>query len=203
MRSIDGLTHTVFVQEILESLAANTTPSQYTDNQYLLQTLNMIMSRCPSSTAGITCPKFKDKFFTYEASGLHSLGKGLVALRGFYTSVWTSTLQLLLNINTVTAAFYQIGNLLDLISAFKTEFPRNADPRLKVFLRGLRVELEHLKPKSVVGGKKIKVICGLVKGSTGRIEATGAEVLSDWTKDNGSTERITVKEYYKKPECNI
>ncbi|KAI9708881.1 MAG: hypothetical protein M1812_007844 [Candelaria pacifica] len=126
-----SLTRALPIQQLLQSL----TPSglaQDIDKDSFVQALNIAMSRKPANTAGIVALPNTNKFFPVGIGFMGDLGGGLVALRGYFTSVRTSTLRLLLNINSITASFYQAG---------------------------IRIEVSHLKNKD--GSLRVRTIYGV------------------------------------------
>ena len=70
-----------------------------------------------------------------------SLGGGLEAWKGFYSSVRPAYKQLMVNVNVCTTAFYTPGNLADSMVAF-----RNASfgAKMNTFVKGIRVKATHL-----------------------------------------------------------
>jgi hypothetical protein len=74
-----------------------------------IQALNVILAKFPSkSLTMVSAGKNRSKFFILSdnPSLTCDLGGGLVALRGFYTSIRPSVGNILCNVNVCTAAFY-------------------------------------------------------------------------------------------------
>ncbi len=187
-----SLTNTLALDQLVESLKP-AGADQPIDKDPFVQALNIAVQRKPGDTRGIaTIPK-STKFFPLGAEGfLGNLGGGLVALGGYYTSVRTSTLRLLLNVNSVTSAFYQEGPLLDLMRTYRDSYKGPLDPNraLGKFLKGVRVRVSHLK--SADGSEKVKTIFGL---STDPLGTTVNKIKFFWDKEG---EMVTVQDYFRK-----
>lgn len=86
-------------------------------------------------------------FFPDKSVPALSLGGGLEAWKGFYSSVRPAFKQLMVNVNVCTTAFYAPGNLADAMVAF-----RNASFGAKVnaFVKGLRVQATHLNYRKTI-----------------------------------------------------
>ena len=90
----------------------------------------------------------QNKFFhPSPASPPVSLGGGLEAWRGFYSSVRPSWRQLTVNVNVCTAAFYTPGNLAERMIEFMNIA---SSSRIASFVRGVRVKTAHLGYKKTV-----------------------------------------------------
>ena len=89
------------IQELLDYISSIDGSIGYTDKNSMLQALNVAMSRKPSGSPGVAVLPGTNRFFPNRAV-LGDLGGGLIALRGYYTSVRTATLRLLVNVNFVT-----------------------------------------------------------------------------------------------------
>ena len=90
----------------------------------------------------------RNKFFHRSAAEPPaSIGGGLEAWRGFYSSVRPAHKQLMVNVNVATTAFYSANNLANAMVLY-----RNATfgARIDNFLRGLRVMTTHLQHKKTV-----------------------------------------------------
>ena len=98
------------------------------------------------------------------------LGRGLIALRGYYANAIGATSRALLNVNISHGAFYKsrfVGSgrssLVDLMWA---RCPDTDYEDLHHFLRGLRVRTTHLSEEHKAYGK-IRTICGLAMDGDG------------------------------------
>lgn len=179
------------VQELLTYLSDTSGNAHYDDKDELLQSLNIAMARKPSSSPGVAVLPKANKFFpTSQNPG--DLGGGLIALRGYYTSVRTSTLRLLINVNSITAAFYVPGPLLGLIRKFRSEAGSGS---LTNFLKGVQVELTHLKTGK--GLPKKRVISGLARKPV----AANARQISFRYED--AKRDVTIEEYFRLSEYTL
>ena len=109
-----------------------------------------------------------------------SLGGGLEAWRGFYTSVRPSWKQLMVNVNVCTTAFYTPGNLAQKMVEFMAGAPSG---RLASFVRGVRVKTTHL------GYRKTAKTVAKVNARQHRFEAEGMGL-------------VTVEEYFLKSKSH-
>ena len=156
----------VAIPELLDYL--DSTPANQSSNwdakQKTIQALNMIMTRIPNTTDNVV-PASGNKFYPYPASFQtrrdkngkllleNSLGGGLFALKGYYSSVRTSTLRVLVNVNVCTSAFYPAIPLLDLF-LFHLSRLAHVDhgeyAKLEPFIKKLRVSTNHVKKDSAI-----------------------------------------------------
>ena len=84
----------------------------------------------------------RNKFFHPSAAERSvSLGGGLEARRGFYSSVRPAHKQLMVNVNVCTTAFYTPGNLATRLQEFMSH---SFGARPTAFVKGLRVVATHL-----------------------------------------------------------
>ncbi|KAJ3715716.1 argonaute-like protein [Lentinula raphanica] len=106
----------------------------------LFAALNLVLSAHPgnASTGGVMVGT--NKFFWPSSSPL-SLGGGVEAMKGFYSSVRPSYNQLMVNVNVCTTAFYTPSNLVDAIQAYMAS---TFGARATSFAKGVRVRTLHL-----------------------------------------------------------
>jgi eukaryotic translation initiation factor 2C len=122
----------------------------------------------------------RNRFFFPTAAPPVSLGGGLEAWKGFYSSVRTTHKQLMVNVNVCTTAFYTPGNLADAMMAF-----RNASfgARPAAFVKGVRVKTRHLGYKKTV--------------------KTLAKQNAREYKFDSEFGRVTVEQYFKKSTHSV
>ena len=142
--------------ELLRYLASTTTdPSDFTVKDDAIQALNIIVSHTPNITPGVF-QSGGNKFFRYptDRDAYDQLGGGLIAVRGYYSSVRTSILRTLLNVNAQTSPFYPAINVLELMRLHgMTDWFA-----LENFLRLLRVKTKYMKHKDGTEAVKVKTI---------------------------------------------
>lgn len=187
-------TKTLSVPELMDYLSSTSPSIGYGDKESVLQALNIVMSRKPSASSDMAVFPRSNKFFPIGGL-LGDLGGGLIALRGYYTSVRTATLRLLVNVNSVTASFYRPGPLLDLMTAFRDSCKGLWQKPLHKFLERLRVQTIHLK--TTKGEYKTKVVVGLTQNPKPGASAQEASFYWDEIKSN-----VTVEQYYHQSTCN-
>ena len=144
--------------ELLRYLASTPTdPSDFTGKDDAIQALNIIVARTPNFNPGVF-QSGNNKFFHYptDPENYDDLGSGLIAVRGYYSSVRTSTLRTLLNVNTQTSPFYPAINVLDLIG----HHGRDDWLAVENFLHLLRVKTKYMKHQDGTEAIKVKTIVG-------------------------------------------
>lgn len=144
--SID-LTGSLSVRDLIDFINSTSPNAHYAGHQQLVQMLNIVMCKAPNEAAQVArLPG--NKFYPHQGlPGANShpgidfeeLAGGLVALRGYYSSVRCATGRLLLNLNVTSGAFYQAMPLLELFSKFgNSDFKQRED-----FVRKLKVLYER------------------------------------------------------------
>ncbi|KAG8933796.1 hypothetical protein FRC01_007042, partial [Tulasnella sp. 417] len=104
----------------------------------IISALNIILAHYPSRN-GINVGR--NRFFFPDPTTSKSLGSGLEALKGYYSSVRPTFRQLMVNVNSCTTAFYKEGNLAEAM----LEFMRSGGAtRLPSYAKGVRVQTSHL-----------------------------------------------------------
>ncbi|KAH0562380.1 hypothetical protein GP486_002931 [Trichoglossum hirsutum] len=154
------------VADLLQYLSSPAPNAFYDAKDEMVQALNIVMARHANANQDVV-PVAGSKFFPLlGGANQHDLRGGLVALRGYYTSVRTSTLRVILNVNVCTAAFYQPGSLLDLLRRFRKQNNPKPDlpmPSVEGFVKRLRVETNHIRDEKKRPVKKVRVIAGFAR----------------------------------------
>ena len=134
------------------------------DKTEVVQALNIIMTRTANVNPGIYGGGTRNKFYTYprNQNSWFGLGSGLIAVKGFYTSVRTSTLRVLVNVNVANAAFYPAIPLLGLMRLHTPNRVNDSRSGLEQFIRRLKVSHTYLKkhnnPNQSI--KRVKTVHG-------------------------------------------
>ena len=145
--------------ELLRYLASTPSdPSDFTGKEDAIQALNIIVARTPNFNPGVF-QSGKNKFFHYPThpNTYDNLGGGLIAVRGYYSSVRTSTLRTLLNVNAQTSPFYPAINVLDLL----VQHGLGDVLAVEQFIHLLRVKTSYMKHADGTDAVKVKTIFGL------------------------------------------
>jgi eukaryotic translation initiation factor 2C len=147
----------------------------------MISALNLILAAHPGSTVGQGVVVGRNRFFFRSAMPPASLGGGLEAWKGFYSSVRPTWKQLMVNVNVCTTAFYKPGNLAQAMSEF-----RNASfgARPDAFVRGVRVKATHL-------------------GYTKTVKRMFRMNAQEYTFDTEEFGKVSVEQYFKKSKCSI
>ncbi|KAL8840603.1 MAG: hypothetical protein Q9176_003716 [Flavoplaca citrina] len=132
------------------------TESHGFDKAEIIQILNTIITRTAKENPNICGGGKSEKYYRFLDSNdpMFELGGGLIAVKGFYTSVRTSTARLLVNINVANAAFYPAINLYKLMKEHTSNL-------LEYLESGLEKFITHLKVSHTLYGKKaVKTVHG-------------------------------------------
>ncbi|KAL8642528.1 MAG: hypothetical protein Q9228_000792 [Teloschistes exilis] len=158
------------IQQLLNYLdgAAGSGGMTLEDKGKFLQALNIITTRTANENPHIYGGGNRNKFYTYpmdldRPGASFKLGGGLVALKGFYTSVRTSTGRILVNINVANAAFYPAINLLGLMRLHTPDMANDGRSGLEGFISKLKVSHTYIKEngKNI---KRVKTVQGFSRG---------------------------------------
>lgn len=149
---------TVPTTELLRYLASTAIdPSDFTAKNDAVQALNIIVARTPNLNPEIY-QSGQNKFFKYPSNtaAYIDLGEGLIAVRGYFSSVRTSTSRVLLNLNAQVSPFYPAGPLLDLYD----RFGRGDWLALENYLNLVRVKTSYIKNADGTPAIRVKTIAG-------------------------------------------
>ncbi|GJE86301.1 argonaute-like protein [Phanerochaete sordida] len=115
----------------------------------IIAALNLILAAYPNRSSAGGVMVGRNKFFNPSPEEpAVSIGGGLEAWRGFYSSVRPAHKTLMVNVNVCTTAFYAPGNLADSMWAFS----QGNNTRIGGFVRGVRVKTKHLGQMKTVKG---------------------------------------------------
>lgn len=188
------LTHEGYVEipELLEYLGSTSTDlTANFEKTNTITALNAIIARTPNITP-TTFTRGQNRFFPFpnenSSGACLNLGGGLIAVRGYYASVRTSTLRVLVNVHTQTSAFYAEMNVFDLMTTSNLRDPE----RVELFLQKLRVMTSYLKNKDGTVAYKVKSIKKL------HPEFLTARQLK--IKCSDLDRQVTVEEYFERSE---
>ncbi|KAK5174216.1 uncharacterized protein LTR77_001296 [Saxophila tyrrhenica] len=194
--------------DLVQYLSSNAPGAEYLSRDELIQAYNIIMCKRPQETDGIVKAGGNKFYPIAEQQGPdkpRDLGKGLLAYRGYYSSVRPSIGRLLVNINVTAGAFYQPFAVIDLLRASGIPFQQLG--LCEAFIRMLKVRAVY-KVRGQPDMVKIKTIVGFAPGP-GRDRPNRGPRFGDAravhfdlnTKDaNGNTSqtrRISVFDYWK------
>ena len=208
----------VAIPELLDYL--DSTPasqSSYLDGKSdTIQALNIIIAQTPNSSNNVVTSG-GNKFFLYptpfpsRSNQVDNLGGGLIALKGYYSSVRTSTLRVLLNVNVCTSAFYPAINLLELFNMRmqekKGERGETGKARntwktedldyswIEPFIKKLRISTNHIKKDGAMV-MQVKTIRGFSRSPRLHCNAKEITFLATELPAVNPKIAITVEEYY-------
>ena len=130
-------------------------PSDFNARIDTIQAMNIVVAGSPNKDRAVF-QAGQNKYFQYpranpdkEFSPVYDgrdLGGGLIAVRGYFSSIRTSTSRILLNLNAQCSAFYPEINLRSLMYRFvgAAQIPISKLADLEQFIRRLRVTTEQL-----------------------------------------------------------
>ena len=189
---------------LVRDLQLPPTAPGFEDAKQTLEGLNSALTINASLNPGLKSTCQSSKFFI--TGGIpYDLGDCVVALKGYYTSIHTATLRLLVNANVCTSAFYQEGNLCEIMQAYK----RKPDgtykletgrrfPALEQFIEGLRVKTQYTKSEKL-GESLIKerTVVGFSHILRDQVENGTATQISFVVAEWGNLS-VNVAEYFKR-----
>ena len=155
-----------FPVETLIASLTSTSIDIYPDKPSAVQALNIILGHHGKASQEIATVG-KNKSFSITGNGTGDLRSGLIALRGFFTSVRAATARILVNINVTNGAFYEPAPL----NVAMNKHGLKSLPVLERFLKRIRVKVIHLPEKKNAAGQpvpRIKTIMGLASKSDGQ-----------------------------------
>ncbi len=170
-------TGTLTVAQLTAFLMSTSVDLAYTDKQPTIQALNIFrgyFSKVSSTRTVIGA----NKSFSLQNADEWNLGAGLIALRGFFSSVRVAASRILLNVNVTHAPFYKPLPLIEVLREYGQANRQNLWKTEK-FLKKLRVKVVHIPEKKNKAGQsipRIKTIFGLAKPDDGQVRSVeGAE----------------------------
>ena len=176
--------------ELLRYLASTATdPSDFNGKNDAIKALNIIVARKPNFDPEIY-NSGANKFFKYpnDANDYIRLGEGLIALRGYYSSVRPATDRILLNLNAQVSPFYPAISLLDLFN----QFGHGDKIALENFVHFLRVKTSHIKGSDGSPMTRVKTIIGFSRKYAETVNAKGEKTIINNAKgDYGNAQQIT------------
>nr|ANS14269.1 argonaute protein [Valsa mali] len=164
-------TKTLSVGDLLSYLTSMNPSVLYENKLDIIQALNIFLKHYAKSTNNLATIGASKTFSVSGNADSLDLGRGLTALRGFFTSVRAATNRVLVNVNVSHGAFYQEGKLTSLMEAFGMRYDDRGMRSLEKFLKRVRVRTTHLKEKKNKKGEvvhRVKAIAALAKKSDGR-----------------------------------
>nr|OQO17912.1 hypothetical protein B0A51_15797 [Rachicladosporium sp. CCFEE 5018] len=149
------------LSQMISYLRSTSATAIYDARGDLIQLLNIIMCKRPSTIGDVTAVA-GNKFYpnqVHPGKKYMALGGGLTALRGYYSSVRPAVSRILLNLNVSTGAFYNNDSIITLIS----QSGKGSLSLQEAFIRMLKVEVSY-KPSKGDAFTKVKTIIGFAPG---------------------------------------
>lgn len=188
------------LKELLDYVMSPSPQSLYAIEDDVIQVLNIVLSKIPEGTANIGLIG-RNKYYPMKGHALYDndnrdLGAAIEAIRGYYTSVRIATGRVLVNVNVATTAVYKALPLSKLMLEFYKS--GNTVKDLDMFLKGLKVEMSHLRDKN--GKPRVKVICGLARRPDNKSPGDSSEFRFPIDEELTGRDRngqITVRNYFE------
>ncbi|KAL8782395.1 MAG: hypothetical protein Q9213_005398 [Squamulea squamosa] len=159
----------VTVSELTDYLTSMDT-QKILDKQPFSQALNIFLRHhAKESLDHATVGKRRSFLMSPETIDKCDLGAGLIAVRGFLSSVRLATTRILVNVNVAHAPFYSPVSL-DRTMRTLGYADRGSKIKLEAFLKRVRIKTAHIKSQQKAGQTvaRVKTIFGLAKPDDGR-----------------------------------
>ncbi|KAL9118826.1 MAG: hypothetical protein Q9187_004617 [Circinaria calcarea] len=199
-------TGTLTVAELTGFLTSTNVNAAYSNKLPIIQALNIMVGHYAKSSTAISTIGSSKAFALGQGSDRGDLGAGLIAFRGFFSSVRVAASRILVNINVSHGAFYDPIPLNQLIEKYGREQHFNLF-KVESFIKRVRVRTTHLKEKTNRTGQvvpRVKTIFGLATKNDGhglehppRVQKHGANAkeveffLSDSPQAIGSSSAVS------------
>lgn len=193
-------TKTLTVGDLLSYLTSTNPLVQYDSKLEMIQAFNIFLKHYAKSTNNLVNIGASKTFSMSGNADKLDLDRGLTALRGFFTSVRAATSRVLVNVNVSHGAFYQEGELTNLMAAFGLRYDDRGMLSLEKFLKRVRVRTTHLKEKRNKKGEvvhRVKAVIGLAQMIHNRIKSAhppkvaqlgaGPKDVQFWLEDRPSS----------------
>lgn len=131
------------ISDLKGFLTSTARTAQYPAKASMVQALNILIGHSTVSTPTTTIIGGKRAF--PQGSESRILDSGLIAERGFFSSVRLASHRTLINVNISHGAFYRAVDLPTLMEDYGVEFHQYE--ALETFVKGLKVKTNYLKDK--------------------------------------------------------
>ena len=153
------------ISELLDFLTSAGRTAPYPAKALMVQALNILLGHYTVSNPSTIMIGGK-RAFPQDASK-RVLGGGLIAVRGFFSSVRLAAHRTLVNVNLSHGAFYGALVLSDLMNEHFIEHGTSYEA-LETFAKGLKVRTKHLKDKNGKQITRVWTISGFAHPNEGR-----------------------------------
>lgn len=146
-------TGVVQLSDLLSYVTSTSGTAVLDSKEEIIHTLNIIIGHYPKVAPGIALVG-SNRYYSMEQNSSafagKSLGAGLSAIRGLFTSVRAATARILINAQIKHCSFFEAGPLEGLMIAYQdANGPNKA--RLEAFLKKVAVNTTHLKRRNRAG----------------------------------------------------
>ena len=191
--------------------------------QDMIQALNILFLHYGRSSPKRLSVGSRRSFPSEISSQGQDIGEGILAMRGYFSSVHVVDYRILVNVNVSHGSFYETNSLLKLMGKIDRNFKSRPGALLSI-LKGIRIGQTHFTDPSgnlIPPKKRTKTIIGFATGADGRFPQgkqpnnykppivprpfAGPEEVKFWYEEqaesSGSTQRgkfISVADYFRK-----
>ena len=169
-------TGTLTVAQLMEFLNSTSVTAVYTEKLPIIQALNILIRNYTKSNGNLAAVG-SSKTYALASNWQYDLKRGLIALRGFFSSVRVATGRILVNVNVSHGAFYAAQPLTRMMEPYLRDINK-----LRSFVQKVRVKVTHLRARKNRSGEVIdtvKTIFGLASMRDGRGGAHPPRVAYD------------------------
>ena len=159
------------ISDLMEFLKSTATIAHYPARETMIQALNILTAHHTISSPKITIIGAKRAFphdKHYLDQNRRDLGKGIEALRGYFSSVRLASYRPLVNVNISHGAFYKGVRLTELMEdcGLRDDPDLNDYAGLESFIKGLKVRTNHAKDKQGNRVTMTRTISGFARAGT-------------------------------------
>lgn len=192
------------VADLMDYLTSSNVGQGFDDKLPMIQALNILIRHYAKSNENLAAVG-SSKTYALQRNWQYNLQGGLIALRGFFSSVRVATARILVNVNVSHGAFYAPGSLTGLMEPYLDDLHQ-----LRSFVRKVRVQVTHLPKRTNKASEVIpneKTIVGLASMMDGRGGAHPPRVSYDGAQPMhvqfaqetpAGVNYITVSEYFSR-----
>lgn len=138
---------------LLEYVQSTTKDQKIEDVQPVIQAFNILLKHYSKSLENLVAIGSSKSFSLSETASKGNLAAGVIALRGFFSSVRPATGRVLVNVNVSHGAFLEPISLHEFMMKLRKEnFDNNA---MSKFLEKVRIRTTHMPKKTNKDGKEV------------------------------------------------
>ncbi|KAI1099765.1 Piwi-domain-containing protein [Jackrogersella minutella] len=120
-------------------------PTEPCEKEKIAQALNIFLNHFPMESKDHATIGSSRSFLHSDRESTTPIGRGLIAIKGYYSSIQLATLRILVNINVSFGVFYPPGDLKDIVIKYmhKSSSSKASPWEVANFLKGLRIKRKY------------------------------------------------------------